>query len=577
MALIEDYIKKDELNWQSLFLKCNFHKEYEQDQELKPLIEFLCEKVSFWYYRDIFSNNPFSPLADFTVSGRGRSSDFFDLSDDDLNTLDQCVNHTRHSLLLGFFNDILGLARNNQENKYLAAKHFKDYAQYILDNEQFNGVTFQPINRAFALLCQLKNKNEIEKLVDFFLSYDRFGGLPEYPFKVSLINMFFTHSDKTYNKILPYAEDLYAKYNSEAEYIPYSIQLTKTIFKIYKSRRDKANIKKWVELYADNCYKADLHILSVSEDLAIAIEESDKLGDFEFTNKLRKKKKELEQNFNKSFRLSARQFEMPQDIEKSMTAAKNAIIEHFSHLDGLSQLCYFLQNFNPFSRDTITEILNKGNKYPLVDLVNRVRFNENDELIFQSATASEKQKLENNTYEIYELQGAIAIDLLIHPFITQIKFDEECIALINDIVLHNELVYKDSSVISENIIRGISEKKIRSALANLFPKFEDGLRHYIEKQGIIPVIRSGGNEIVASLGQMMENNVFRKHIDSLLGKDLTQHIDYLACKKLGGNLKNIYSHEGHGNDDSYSIDEIIMFFLLLKAYCMGYDDEIIST
>ena len=56
----------------------------------------------------------------------------------------------------------------------------------------------------------------------------------------------------------------------------------------------------------------------------------------------------------------------------------------------------------------------------------------------------------------------------------------------------------------------------------------------------MPIIRSGGNEVKASLGQMMNTEVFRKHIDDLLGEDLAQHIDYLACKELGGNLRNKY-------------------------------------
>ena len=68
--------------------------------------------------------------------------------------------------------------------------------------------------------------------------------------------------------------------------------------------------------------------------------------------------------------------------------------------------------------------------------------------------------------------------------------------------------------------------------------------------------------------------VFRKHIDDLLGEDLAQHIDYLACKELGGNLRNKYAHEGYGDDSQFSFDEIILFCLLIKAYCMGYDDEI---
>lgn len=94
MMLIEDYIKKDNIKWQPLFYKGLFCKEYEQKKELKPLIDFLCEKVSFWYYKDIFSENPFAPLADFTISGGGRSFGFEDLSDADLIKIDECIQNT---------------------------------------------------------------------------------------------------------------------------------------------------------------------------------------------------------------------------------------------------------------------------------------------------------------------------------------------------------------------------------------------------------------------------------------------------------------------------------------------------
>ena len=70
--------------WQTLFLKGCFLAEYEQDKTIGPLIDFLCSKVSFRYYSDIFSENPFAPFADFSVSGGGRSANLCDLSTDDL-------------------------------------------------------------------------------------------------------------------------------------------------------------------------------------------------------------------------------------------------------------------------------------------------------------------------------------------------------------------------------------------------------------------------------------------------------------------------------------------------------------
>ena len=574
--LIENYLQK-ELFWQSLFLKFQFRKEYEQDKELKPLIDFLCEKVSFWYCSDVFNENPFSPFADFTFSGRGRTSNITDLSNDDLIIVRQCIEHTENHLILGFLTDILGWTQDSKENKLLAARHYIEYSKYLLNNKEYQRHALQPIERAFALMCQLKDTKEIELFVDEFLSYSHFEEHREYPFKVSLIEMFYARNQKTYSKILPYAENLYEKYVSDSEYIWYSIQLSKIILNIYKSHRDKINIKKWATAYAQNCCNVDTTMPQIEQELDNAIAETDRLNDFELTNKLRIKKKQLQEDFYKSFNMQPMPFTAPDKVSKEMMAFRNIIIDKLKVLDGISQICFFLSRFSALSKKEIEKQLKQKDQFSIIDLVNQIRFNEKNEIIFQSATASEKQKTENKIYEIYQLHDAIVFDIIINPFVYYAKLDDECISFMSGIVNHNELVYRNHNVIIQHIRNGIYEKRIRSALSGLLPQFEDGMRHYIEKQGIMPVIRSGGNEIKASLGQMMNNDVFRKYIDELIGEDLSQHIDYLACKELGADLRNKFAHEGYGDDSQFSIDEVSLFFLLIKAYCMGYDDEIIST
>lgn len=65
---------------------------------------------------------------------------------------------------------------------------------------------------------------------------------------------------------------------------------------------------------------------------------------------------------------------------------------------------------------------------------------------------------------------------------------------------------KDRNVILDHISNGISGKKIRSALAGILPQFEEGLRGYIESEGIMPIIRNGGKDIKISLSQMFNGN-----------------------------------------------------------------------
>ena len=68
--------------------------------------------------------------------------------------------------------------------------------------------------------------------------------------------------------------------------------------------------------------------------------------------------------------------------------------------------------------------------------------------------------------------------------------------------------------------------------------------------------------------------MFRKHIVEILGDDLTQEIEFLSCRPLGSNLRNRNYHDGYGDTDCYKIEEMILFFMILKVYCLGYDDEI---
>lgn len=138
-------------------------------------------------------------------------------------------------------------------------------------------------------------------------------------------------------------------------------------------------------------------------------------------------------------------------------------------------------------KSEIEQQLQQKDKFHIIDLVNHIRFNENNEILFQSATATEKQRRENKIYEIYELRGIVSFNLIINPFIFYIKVNDKCVSLINDIINHNELVYRNHSVVVQNIINGLSEKRIRSALAGLLPQFEDGLRNYMENKELCPL------------------------------------------------------------------------------------------
>lgn len=559
--------------WQTPFLKEYFRAEYEKDKTIGPLIDFLCNKVSFWYYSDIFSENPFAPFADFSASGGGRSANLCDLSADDLNHIAKCVQYTKHPLILGFFNDILGMACHDDNKKFSAAQYFTNHAKNALQSEGHHGIILCPIQRALALLCQLKKTKEIEDLVDTFVTLDD-RDIPSLLFQVGLIETFYLHSSKTYNKILPFAESLYEKLSGNNDYVAYSLRLAVLILKIYKSRNAKDKQRTWTHALAECCCKSTFQVPQIDKMLDIAITEATAIDDFELENKLRIRRSELEADLYNSFRFVKSPFEASKNVQDSIMEKRKHVISIFDSLGGVSQLCFFLKNFGALPKTEIEKQRAQRNKFLSADLCNQIRFNDKKEVIFQSATATELQKMENEIYEIYVTYGMIVYDLLVNPFLLHVKYDDKCRELIAEIIDHNELVHKSHALINQAITDGIYKNHFRSSLLSLLPQFEDGLRNYIKRNGIMPMMRCGDKEDYASLPQMMNTAVFRKLIDDLLGEDLAQHIDYLACKKLGGDIRNRYCHEGHGDDDQFTLDEMILFFLLIKAYCMGYDEEI---
>jgi hypothetical protein len=153
-----------------------------------------------------------------------------------------------------------------------------------------------------------------------------------------------------------------------------------------------------------------------------------------------------------------------------------------------------------------------------------------------------------------------------------LKLDERLKKLLKTIVDDNKLVSKNGNTGVEQICKGFN-KNIRSALSELLPCFENGIYNYIRESGIMPVIHKGGKDGKATLNEMFATAQFRKIIDDLLGKDLAQNIDYLACKKLGANIRNTYARGRIGKSGEFTVDEITLFFLLIRAYCIAYKND----
>lgn len=158
------------------------------------------------------------------------------------------------------------------------------------------------------------------------------------------------------------------------------------------------------------------------------------------------------------------------------------------------------------------------------------------------------------------------------------KVDNELKEFLKTITRSNVLISNDRSDIVYNILlKGLTDNSYRTCVFDLLAQFENGCRLYLKNYcKLYPTIIKGGQTVNIDLNHMLvqkgsNENKFRQKIAELIGFDLTTNIEYLACRRLTGNLRNNNYHSGYGDIETYTLNEVTLFFMLLKAYCMGYD------
>jgi len=570
MALIEDYIKKDELSWGNLFYAGAISIDYLQDTELKPIIDFLCNKVSFWYYKDFMEENPFYP---FTVFSTGRSADIKDFNSEDILSVKNCLQYSQNNLILGFLHDILGLIKKDNNEKLIAANYFIEHAKEMAQNEEHLGLVNLPLKRAFGLFFLTKNEKEISNLINTIFGSGLFQNHKnELYFKLENAKLICQNHRKSQRTILPYLEALYERHKNELDTpVDSMLELSKFIFGIYKDWNNKEQKEKWLKVYAEHCCSMKNFTPDLLNEFDNAIAELNNI-DFALQNELRFKRQEMQKMFSDSLNKQSFNISLGEEMEKECNAQLAKICENLQNLDSIGQFCYFLQIFSPLSKTEIKRrIEDKKAHAGLVDVFNKICLNDENEIIFQSNSATLEQKEEYDTAEIYSRRNAIAFDFILHPYICYAKVDDDFSGLLKDIVEHNLLVQKDNKTVLENLLRGFN-KNIRSALTILLPQFEESCRLYIKSQNIFPSILKGGKEFSITLAEIFNYPQFRTPLDKLLGEDLTQAIDFLTCKPLGAKIRNKIAHKGLGDDNQVTPDELTLFFLLVNAYCLAYEN-----
>lgn len=570
MALIEDYIKNDELVWQHLFSSWSFNSEYQHDAELKPIIDFLTSKVSFWYYKNVFSENPFRPLAVFKEK---RSADVGDLGADDIKRIENALKFTKHNLILAFFHDVLGLLKEDDAHKLTSAKHLVEFAKETAINHQ--SLTIEPLKRAFALFIKLKETTEIVNLINLVFTEKVFEeNESEIIIKTKIAESLEEHYKKSFDDMLPYLENLYKKYKEDNSAGGYVSKLIRIVLNVYKSKNNKERINEWTIKYTDHCCNLPAPLIHSSLDI---IEQAiNDIADInlECADRLRFKKQETQKKLVESLNMQKVQIKLDDEKIAKLDSEQKRIVDDLKRFNGVQQFIYLHRVFYPMIiADIEKQVKYKQERSAFVDLFNHMEINEENEIVYESSKATPEQKKEHAIMEQYKHHCVIAYDFILSPFVNYLKFDQELKELLKDIIDHNLLVQKDSKLVYESICDGLN-KKTRSALTKLLPMFEESCRLYIKSKGVFPVIRKGGKEHEITFTEMFIHSRFRNIIVDLLGEDLVQAMDYIACKPAGSKIRNRIAHKGLGDDTAINFDEMALFFYLIKAYCLGYDNEI---
>lgn len=249
--------------------------------------------------------------------------------------------------------------------------------------------------------------------------------------------------------------------------------------------------------------------------------------------------------------------------------------------NGIQQFLLFLEYFNPITREELNKSIEHKGSLIGRHLFNNIVFDKNKRIVFESTKADAIMKEEYEFADSIRLHNSVTCALYIGTWSSCKIIDDALKLLIKEIVYHNLLIPQSKCcVVYDSILEGLENDKLRIAVYDLIPQFEEGCRHFLYKhKKISPQVRKGQKILTANLNDILvekgdKQNKFRKKIAELIGEDLTLTIEYLSCRKLSGNLRNENYHSGYDDANKFSIDEAGLFYFLIKAYCMGYDESI---
>lgn len=569
--MIEDLLEK-ELEFNFAFSNYLFKREPFNAEDIE-IINFLTTKLSFQYNHKYNEDNPFVPFASF-VTGE-RSATFEDLTKEDFNYITNLLEKTEQPLIKGRFYDILGVYSKNKDYILNAAKCYYNYFMDsipVAQNYNLSGA----LKRSLFLFWKVNKKEFWQKIDDVFKSIPYKDFDQKIIFYYTTIKVLQATNQKLKQDMVKVIEDEFITLNDASEPV---LEIIKELSNHYKQAHNSEKAKFWRVRFADICIEADNKFRHGYRFLQQAIDILDKQEDIEKINDLRFR---LEKSQKKAY--NEMQFishELDGSILNDIKKYEEVCDKTFNGCaTGSCQFLYFLKYFNPITTQQLKESIDIQKNSLTFLCCNNILFDENGLVIYESSTAT---PAENEEYQIAQaIQQHLPFSaIILNKWQKYRKFDKDLEELLRDITSHNLFIPKERiKTVYDIILRGLNENKFRQATFELIAQFENGCRAYLKDFcNIYPIIYKGNNPVSIDLNHILvqktsKTNKNRNKIVEVIGEDLTINIEYLACRKMSGNLRNRNYHYGYDNPDEYNICEYTLFFLLIKAYCLGYDNDV---
>lgn len=572
--LIDNYLKENEY-YSISYESSEFVNEELASLQIKNAIDYIKRKLDFSYGNELCVEQPFAPKV-ILADGR-RSMSIEDLEESDITQIQELLSFTSDNFLLGKWNDILGILTKDKSYIEKAAINIYIHFKKIFKSHPGYHVA-EILKRPLYLWHSLNNNSSISDCIEEILNSELYSVNESKVMLLRVLSAFMCkyakkNIDRIVNTIIECFDSM-----DESDIL---LELADTIIKYFSSKHDYVNCCNWRIKYKDVCCKlAEQRGNRGYEYYIKAIEHLDSEEHEDIINDLRFKIDEMQEALYDSLNMQSMPIKLPERMEKEFFEYRKTIIDSLNKAtDGTMQLVLLLLHIKPSDITAMEKEIEK-NKHSLMSFVNNVSFNDEKHIAFESSRASEEDRREYDIVNSLRMYMGVQYELFLAPFVYYFKNDDTVQNFLEDVLTHNCLVpIQRKEIIRDAILEGF-DKDIRGALFVLLSQFEFGCKYYLKVHKRIHTdTKVGSMKVPVDLNKIFVQkkgraNKFRDAFRELLGDNMTLSLEYLACRPLSGNIRNRNYHDGIKKNDSYDFEEVVLFYYLFEAYCLGYDPEI---